>query len=185
MAHHSIPQDIPLRYLARGATTTTILRLMVFVGLLSFVVTVWRDSALAWQSYVVNWTYFASISLGGVIVAAVTWITKAKWNWSVRRIHHSFAAYLPFAFVLFIPMLLNLREDYFPWIEMMADDPIVQKEGGLSERSLPGQPQPGGRGGALLHGMRLRVPRFASRPRTGGCRPDRRRARGQEPQLVA
>ncbi len=128
MAHHSIPQDIPLRYLARGATTTTILRIMVFVGLLSFVVTVWRDSALAWQSYVVNWNYFASISLGGVIVAAVTWITKAKWNWSVRRIHHSFAAYLPIAFVLFIPMLLNLREDYFPWIEMMADDPIVQKK---------------------------------------------------------
>ena len=128
MAHHSIPQEIPVKYLERGATATTLLRIMVFVGVVSFFVTLSRDSALAWKSYVVNWNYFASIALGGVIVATVTWITKAKWNWSVRRIHHSFAAYLPIAFVLFIPMLLNLREDYFPWIAMMADDPIVQKK---------------------------------------------------------
>ena len=128
MAHHSIPAELPVSYLDRSAATTRIVRLMVFVGVVSFFVTLSRDSALAWQSYVVNWNYFASIAMGGVIVAAVTWIVKAKWNWSVRRIHHSFAAYLPIAFVLFIPMLLNLREDYFPWIEMMADDPIVQKK---------------------------------------------------------
>ena len=128
MAHHSIPREVPLRYLGRGTMATMVLRLMVFVGVLSFFVTLSRDSALAWKSYVVNWNYFASIALGGVIVAAVTWITKAKWNWSVRRIQHSFAAYLPIAFVLFVPMLLNLRADYFPWIEMMADDPIVQKK---------------------------------------------------------
>ncbi|MCY3547592.1 MAG: hypothetical protein F4Z31_12090 [Gemmatimonadetes bacterium] len=128
MAHHAIPSEVPLRYLKRGTTATMVVRLMVFIGIVSFFVTLSRDSSLAWQSYVVNWNYFASIAMGGVIVAAVTWIVKAKWNWSVRRVHHSFAAYLPIAFVLFIPMLLNLREDYFPWIEMMADDPIVQKK---------------------------------------------------------
>ena len=36
------------------------------------------------------------------------------------------AAYLPIAFILFLPMLLGLRGDYFPWIEEMATDPILQ-----------------------------------------------------------
>ena len=128
MTGHSIPDEIPVRYLGRGGLTTLILRVMVFVGVVAFFVTLSRDAGLAWKSYVVNWNYFTSIAMGGVMVAAVTWIVKAKWNWSVRRIHQSFAAYLPIAFVLFLPMLLNLREDYFPWIEMMAHDPIVQKK---------------------------------------------------------
>jgi len=39
----------------------------------------------------------------------------------------AFAAFLPVAFLLLIPMLF-LRENYFPWIEAMAHDPIVQKK---------------------------------------------------------
>jgi len=128
MSSHSIPGSIPIRYLERGGLLGRVLQLMVLVGVVSFFVTLFRDPALAWKSYVVNWNYFTSIAMGGVMVAAVTWMVKAKWNWSVRRIHQSFAAYLPIAFILFLPMLLNLREDYFPWIEMMAHDPIVQKK---------------------------------------------------------
>ena len=128
MSAHSVPSEVPLRFLERGRTATFVLRLMLFVGAGAFFVTLARDPALAWKSYVVNWNYFASIAIGGVMVAVVTWIVKAKWNWSIRRVHQSFVAYLPFAFVLFLPMLLNLREDYFPWIEMMAHDPIVQKK---------------------------------------------------------
>ncbi len=128
MGGQSIPGEIPLRYLERGGATTLIVRLMVAIGAIAFFVTLSNDASLAWESYVVNWNYFASIAMGGVMVAAVTWIVKAKWNWPVRRIHQSFAAYLPIAFILFLPMLVNLREDYFPWIEMMAHDPIVQKK---------------------------------------------------------
>ena len=128
MTAHSVPSEVPLRYLERGRTATLVLRLMVFVGAVAFFVTLSRDSGLAWKSYVVNWNYFASIAIGGVMVSVVTWIVKAKWNWSIRRVHQSFAAYLPFALVLFLPMLVGLREDYFPWIEMMADDYIVQKK---------------------------------------------------------
>ena len=128
MSQHSIPSDVPVSHLERGGLVTQILRIMVFVGIVAFFFTLSRDPGLAWRSYVVNWNYFTSIAMGGVMVGAVTWIVKAKWNWSVRRIHQSFAAYLPIAFVLFLPMLLNLREDYFPWIEMMAHDYIVQKK---------------------------------------------------------
>ena len=128
MARHSIPNEIPVRYLSRGAAAAAIPRVLAAIGAVAFFATLWRDPALAWKSYVVNWNYFTSIAMGGVMVAVVTWMVKARWNWSVRRIHQSFAAYLPIAFVLFIPMLISLREDYFPWIEMMAHDPIVQKK---------------------------------------------------------
>ena len=128
MSHHSIPGEIKLRYLERGRVGTAVLRIMVLVGVVAFFATLFSDPALAWKSYVVNWSYFTSISLGGVLVAVVTWIVKAKWNWPVRRVHQSFAAFLPISFVLFFPMLLNLRENYFPWIAMMEYDHIVQKK---------------------------------------------------------
>ena len=128
MSERSAPDQFSVRYLERPGTAKALIGTMVLVGAVSFVATLFADPSLAWKSYVVNWNYFASISLGGVIVAAVTWITKAKWNQSVRRLHQSFAAYLPIAFALFIPMLAFLREDYFPWIDMMENDPIVQKK---------------------------------------------------------
>jgi hypothetical protein len=60
------------------------------------------------------------------LVAATT-ITKARWNWSVRRVGLAFSAFLPISFLLLVPML-GLREGYFPWIEAMAFDPIVQNK---------------------------------------------------------
>ena len=128
MAHHHIPHEVPTRYLSRELTGRTVSGVLFLVGAVAFFVTLQQDSGLAWKSYVVNWNYFMSLSMGGVMVAVVTWITKAKWNWSLRRIHQALGAYLPIAFLLFIPMLLVLREDYFPWIDMMASDPIVQKK---------------------------------------------------------
>ena len=65
--------------------------------------------------------------MGSVMFAVATWIVKAKWNWSVRRVSQSGSAFLPIAFVLMLPML-TLGADYFPWIEMMATDPIVAKK---------------------------------------------------------
>jgi hypothetical protein len=84
-----------------------------------------RDSNRAWQAYVANWLFFTGIAQGAVIFCAATVITKAKWNWSVRRISLAMGAFLPLSYLLLLPML-GLREDYFPWIEKMAYDEIVQ-----------------------------------------------------------
>ena len=85
------------------------------------------DPARAEQAYAANWLFFFAVAEGALLLCAVTTIVKAKWNWSVRRISLAFAAYLPIAFVLFLPML-GLRESYFPWIEAMEHDPIVQEK---------------------------------------------------------
>jgi hypothetical protein len=126
--HHHIPSEVPVRYLPRSRTADMIVGAMIVVGLLSFVVRYTQDAEAAWVNYVANWLYFTSIAMGGVLFAVATWIVKAKWNWSMRRISQAFAAFLPISFVLMLPMVLMLREDYFPWIEMMATDPVVQNK---------------------------------------------------------
>jgi hypothetical protein len=128
MDNIDIPSEVPVRYLPRSRNASTLIGALFFVGLAAFVIRLRQDPDSAWISYVSNWLYFTSISIGGVLFAFVTWITKAKWNWSMRRVSQSFAAFLPISFVLLLPMLLFLREDYFPWIEMMATDAIVQEK---------------------------------------------------------
>ncbi len=124
MADVHAPAEIPVRYLPRSSTASTIIGALVVIGLGSFVVRLGQDAQSAWISYVTNWLYFTSISIGGVLFAVATWIVKAKWNWSVRRVSQSFAAFLPISFVLLLPML-GLGERYFPWIAMMETDPVV------------------------------------------------------------
>jgi hypothetical protein len=99
----------------------------IVVGVVSFYIRWRQDPQAAWISYITNWLYFTSVSMGGLLLAIATWITKAKWNWSMRRVNQSFVAFLPLSFLLVLPML-SLGESYFPWIEMMAGDPVVQNK---------------------------------------------------------
>ncbi len=127
MHEPSVPNEIPHRYLPRSSRAGLILGAMVAVGLIAFVARLTVDPDRAWQAYVSNWLFFASVAQGAIILAAATTITKAKWNWSLRRIALAFGAFLPVAFVLFLPML-TLGEDYFTWIGYMEHDEIVQKK---------------------------------------------------------
>lgn len=164
MAHIHIPDRIPARYLDRSSSATMLFAAMAVVGAVAFVVSLQRDVTAAWASYVSNWLFFSSIAVGAVMFAAATTIVKAKWNWSLRRVSVAFAAFLPVAFVLLLPML-GLGEEYYPWIEKMAYDPIVQKKAAylnlpfLITRNLVGV--------AILFGMAVYFAYLAVRPDMG------------------
>ena len=133
MAHIHIPSEVPVRYLPRSKNASMMAGVLFLVGLVSFVIRLSQDPDQAWISYVSNWLFFTSIAIGGVLFGVATWIVKSKWNWSMRRVSQSFVAFLPFSFLLALPMLLMLRENYFPWIDMMGVDPVVsQKEAYLN-----------------------------------------------------
>ena len=134
------------------------------VGLVSFGMRWQQDPQAAWISYITNWLYFTSVSMGGLLLAIATWITKAKWNWSIRRISQSFVAFLPFSFLLMLPML-SLGESYFPWIEMMADDPVVQNK--AAYLNMPFLVTRNVLGLALLFGVALYFVYLALRPDMG------------------
>jgi len=127
MAHIPVPSEIPVRYLPKSRNASLLAGGLFVVGLLAFVIRLAQDPHSAWISYVSNWLFFTSIAMGGVLFGVATWIVKSKWNWSMRRVSQSFAAFLPISFVMLLPML-GLGDSYFPWIEMMADDPIVQNK---------------------------------------------------------
>lgn len=120
-----VPERIEARYLTPAKGTTFLLAALVAVGAVAFLALLGVDADRAWQAYVANWLFFTGISAAGLIFCAATVITKAKWNWSVRRISLSLGAFLPLAYILMLP-LLGLRESYFPWIEKMEYDEIVQ-----------------------------------------------------------
>ncbi len=109
MSHIHVPSEIPIRYLARSRKADAVFLGMFGVGLAGFLFFLTTDADRAWQSYVSNWLFFTSIAMGAMLLSVVTWITKAKWNWSVRRVSLAFVAFLPISFLMFLPMLAFLR----------------------------------------------------------------------------
>lgn len=164
MAHVHLPGEIPVRYLPRSKAASTMAGAFFVIGLVSFVIRLGQDPDSAWISYVTNWLFFTSISAGGVLLAIATWITKAKWNWSVRRVSQAMAAFLPIAFVMLLPML-GLREGYFPWIEEMAHDPVLQRK--AAYLNIPFLVSRNVVAAAVLFGMALYFVYLALRPDMG------------------
>ena len=164
MAHIHVPDQVSVRHLPRSRKANLLIGAFIVVGLVSFVVRLLQDPQAAWISYITNWLYFTSVSMGGLLLAIATWITKAKWNWSIRRISQSFVAFLPFSFLLMLPML-SLGESYFPWIEMMADDPVVQNK--AAYLNMPFLITRNVLGLALLFGVALYFVYLALRPDMG------------------
>ena len=127
MAHIHVPAEVSVCYLPRSRKANLLILAFIVVGVVSFYIRWRQDPQAAWISNITNWLYLTSVSMGGLLLAVATWITKAKWNWSMRRVNQSFVAFLPLSFLLVLPML-SLGESYFPWIEMMASDPVVQNK---------------------------------------------------------
>ena len=80
------------------------------------------DTARAWRAYHYNWLFFTSIAQGAVILAVVVTITRGVWSRPIRRLALSFVAFLPFAWLLAIPILVG-AEHIFPWV---ADPAAIQ-----------------------------------------------------------
>ena len=161
MAHIHIPDDIPVRYLERSKSGNVLPIVLVVIGALGAVGALVTDAHTFRVSWAANWLFFTSIALGAVLLVVATTIVKARWNWSLKRISASFAAYLPFAFLTLLPML-GFREDYFHWITEMSADPILQAKAAylnvpfLVARNLVGA--------ALLFGLALYVVYLTVRP---------------------
>ncbi len=127
MSHVHVPERVVVKFLADSSKRRGSILSILLIGFLGSVWGWLMDADRFWQSYVSNWMFFTNVAVGAVLFAVVTWITKAQWNWSVRRVSLSFVAFLPVSFFLFLP-LLTLGEDYFPWILEMSHDPILQKK---------------------------------------------------------
>ena len=102
---------VPRRIMLGGLVATA-------VGLIALAAGLSQGGGRAWQAYLFNWLFWFGIAQGAVVFSAVTVITRAVWARPVRRLALSFVAFLPIAFVLYLPLLLA-GEHIFPWTHEM------------------------------------------------------------------
>ncbi|MFQ5883337.1 MAG: hypothetical protein ACE5I9_12870, partial [Candidatus Methylomirabilales bacterium] len=99
--HWSHPLAIP------PGLTRTLVGLLA-VGVLAFLVGLRVDPARAWQIYLVNFLFWGPLAQGAVVVAAIYHVVGARWGSPIRRLAEGMVAFLPVAFVLFLPLYVGL-----------------------------------------------------------------------------
>jgi len=129
MAHSSHSHEIPLRVLDPLPNGLRLAGpVLTIIGLIVFLAALMIEPARAWHSYLFNWIWALSIAQGAVVLAAVTTIAKGLWARPLRRFAVSWAAFLPIAYLLMLPILIFGAEHIFPWIE----NPVHGKEAYLN-----------------------------------------------------
>jgi hypothetical protein len=115
MAQSETLTQLPVRRLEtvpRQAALTVLV--LLGLGAVVFVTALLVDAPRAWRAYTFNWLFWTSIAQGAVMLAVMVTITRGVWARAVRRIALSFAAFLPVALLLFLPILFT-GEYIFPW----------------------------------------------------------------------
>lgn len=100
------------------------------VGLLAFGAMGLHDGATRFMhAYLVAFTYFLTLSLGGLFFVMVHHLTGARWSIVLRRLAESLAVLFPLLFVLFLP-ILGWLSSLYPWADPHAvlADQVLQKK---------------------------------------------------------
>jgi hypothetical protein len=89
----------------------------------------WLGAALVWhkaafQGYWFAWVFWAGLGLGFMALCFLQFLTRGAWSRAVQRIAEAGATTLPLMALLFLPMLIGVR-DVFPWVipETLVDAP--------------------------------------------------------------
>jgi hypothetical protein len=97
------------------------------LGLIAFLVGVFKFQDRAWPAYLLAFFYFTCLALGGLFFSALQSVTKAGWSASIRRIAESLTAFIPFVIVGGLILVFGLKHLY-PWAnaDIMATDALLQ-----------------------------------------------------------
>ncbi len=119
----NLPAPGPLKV---SSTTKTVYSVMMFLGFLGFALALVKDTERAWHGYLTAFFYFVSLALGGLFFAAVQHMTKAGWSVNIRRLSESFTAFLPYALIGALALLIGAPHLY-SWLdpEVVASDYLV------------------------------------------------------------
>ncbi len=104
----------------------TVSIVLAAIGLIVFIVGLFIQPDRTWQSLLVNWLYFTSISSAGVMFVAVQRITTARWSRPIIRFLEGYVAFLPVAFVLLLLIIFFGKHHVFWWFNRVPE--IHEKE---------------------------------------------------------
>lgn len=87
---------------------------LAMLGMAAFVYGAATGSDRAWHAFQFNWLFFTLVASGGVMFVAVQRITTARWSRGVIRFLEGFAAFLPFAWLGLVLMILVGKGHVYP-----------------------------------------------------------------------
>ncbi len=94
------------------------------------------DAKQFYHSYLISFTFWATLGLGGLFFVMLHYLTGAVWSTIFRRIGETVMKVLPWLFIFFIPIMLGGIHEIYHWshTDVVADDRILQaKSGYLNE----------------------------------------------------
>ena len=80
------------------------------------------------QSYLLAFTFFLTLGLGALFFVLISYLTRAGWSVTVRRLAEDLAACLWLSAALFIPIILGLDQLYEWAGPEAAHDALIQKK---------------------------------------------------------
>ncbi len=100
-------------------------------GILLSVVGAFMDREQFYQAYLTAFTFFTTMSLGGLFFVLIHHITGAHWGMVMRRVAENLACTLPLMGFFMIPLFFGMH-DLFHWshADAVAHDPILQGKAG-------------------------------------------------------
>ena len=122
-SHGAIAQ--PGKYGASNRTKTAY-SVAVFAGLLLFVLSIMKDPARAWHSYLASYFFFTCLAIGAMFFTAIQFTVKAGWSVTIRRFMEALTSYLPIAAASTVVLLFGLKYLYL-WVDkdVVAHDAIL------------------------------------------------------------
>ncbi len=114
-----------------GGRVVWIAGLVGVVGLVASFAIAWltgdRELDRLWWSYLHNWTFFLTLSLGALFFVILEHLAKAGWSVVLRRVSEGLAMGLIVLAILFIPLAFGLH-DLYHWshADAVASDHVLQ-----------------------------------------------------------
>jgi hypothetical protein len=116
------------RVIAAGATPLggrlrTISLVLAVIGMATFIFGIATGNDRAWHSFHFNWLFFTLVSSAGVMFVAAQPNTTARWSRGIIRFMEGYVAFLPFALIGLVVMVLFGKEHLYPWWNNLAEYP--------------------------------------------------------------
>ncbi len=126
--HHVAP-GAPATYVTTQSVKQFIWTGM-FIGFLTAAVGLLKDPSRTWQAVLATTFFFVSLALGGLFFTSLQHVVKAGWSVTIRRLAESFTAFLPYAAVLVLAIMVLGGGHLYEWLqpEVLSKDPLMQKK---------------------------------------------------------
>ena len=103
------PRELPRTWVA-------VCLALVAIGVIAFLGGLLRDPATAWRAFHVNFLYFTTLSLGGLMLSCALVIIGAHWAGPLRHVAEGLAAWVPVGFLLLLVQFFGRETIHANWI---------------------------------------------------------------------